>query len=152
MRFVIPAMHGYAHNRLCQLGYHPMYTPGTGLEDFEGCERVFSASNECARLTRHSNTFHRHQALDSHFRHWDAEKYANLGTFLLNNYKQALLAQRNCRQIVLEYLELNNLTEDVFSQWLAEEKDHLQGLTREPEADTLAVTYVETLDEYAEAK
>ncbi|KAG9023451.1 hypothetical protein FRB95_013070 [Tulasnella sp. JGI-2019a] len=48
LHFVIPAMHGYAHNRACQLNHHPNYTAGTGLEDFEMCKRTFASSNGCA--------------------------------------------------------------------------------------------------------
>jgi Kyakuja-Dileera-Zisupton transposase len=35
---VIPAFHGHAHNRGCQVHWHPMYMEGVGLEDFEECE------------------------------------------------------------------------------------------------------------------
>lgn len=36
------AFHGYAHARECQIDYHPRIADvGMGLEDFEGCERLF---------------------------------------------------------------------------------------------------------------
>jgi Kyakuja-Dileera-Zisupton transposase len=79
LRLVVPAFHGHAHNRLCQLSYHIMMSDGFGLEDLETCERVFSASNAVARLTRHASPFHRHQYIDMHFHQWDSEKYENLG-------------------------------------------------------------------------
>ena len=41
LRGVVPAFHGHAHNRICQLGWHPMYMEHVGLEDFEECERTF---------------------------------------------------------------------------------------------------------------
>ncbi|KAI0348762.1 hypothetical protein OH77DRAFT_1515185 [Trametes cingulata] len=49
---VVPAFHGHSHNRGCQIEWHPMYMSGVGKEDFEGCERFFSASNGLAPGTR----------------------------------------------------------------------------------------------------
>ena len=74
----VNAFHGYAHNRLCQLTHHPLYKPGFGLEDFEMLERVFSSSNNVARVIRYASYFHWKQALDLHFRQWDEEKYHEL--------------------------------------------------------------------------
>ncbi|KAG8942064.1 hypothetical protein FRC03_003681 [Tulasnella sp. 419] len=90
-RFVIPAMHGYAHNRHCQLFHHPKYVQGAGLEDFETCEHCFSSSNDVARTTRYASAFHRTQSIDRHFQQWDADKLLALGPFTFNNYKQALM-------------------------------------------------------------
>ena len=77
------AFHGHAHNRMCQLQYHPLYLPGTGLEDFETCEHVFSSSNATAGLIRHASHFHYVQSLELHFSQWDADKYAELSMSLL---------------------------------------------------------------------
>ncbi|KIK35771.1 hypothetical protein CY34DRAFT_95512, partial [Suillus luteus UH-Slu-Lm8-n1] len=79
-RMMVGAFHGHAHNRRCQLDWHPMYIPGTGHTEGEGCEHIFSASNELARSTRHANRFHRHQAIEEHFAFWDADTYAALST------------------------------------------------------------------------
>jgi Kyakuja-Dileera-Zisupton transposase len=79
LRLVVPGFHGHAHNRLCQLSFHILMSEGYGLEDLETCERVFSASNAVARLTRHATQFHRRQFIDLFFRQWDAEKYEHLG-------------------------------------------------------------------------
>ncbi|KAK7039291.1 hypothetical protein VNI00_010196 [Paramarasmius palmivorus] len=35
LKGVVPAFHGHAHNRKCQLSWHPMYYLGVGMEDFE---------------------------------------------------------------------------------------------------------------------
>ena len=78
LRFVTPLFHGHAHNRGCQVKYLPLYIEGIGLEDFEGCERAFSASNAVASSTRLSTRFHRHQAIEQHFFFWDQDKYAEL--------------------------------------------------------------------------
>jgi hypothetical protein len=78
LRLMVGAFHGHAHNRRCQLDWHPMYINGTGHTEGEGCEHVFSASNELARSTRHASAFHRHQTIEEHFAFWDADKYAAL--------------------------------------------------------------------------
>jgi len=58
-----------------------MYIPGTGLEDFETCERVFSQSNALASGICHASTFHHYQAIEEYFGFWDEEKYFMLGMF-----------------------------------------------------------------------
>lgn len=83
MRFVVCAFHGYAHNRLCQLSYHPLYLDGYGLEDLEGMERVFSLSNTAARLVRYASRFHWLQYLDLHFLQWDDDRYAELSQYVI---------------------------------------------------------------------
>ena len=82
-RLMVGAFHGHAHNRLCQLQWHPLYIQGTGRTEGEGCEHVFSSSNDLARSTRHATHFHRHQSIEEHFKFWDQDKYANLSTLCL---------------------------------------------------------------------
>ncbi|KAH7917301.1 hypothetical protein BV22DRAFT_974985, partial [Leucogyrophana mollusca] len=55
---MVGAFHGHAHNRKCQLDWHPTYIKGTGHTEGEGCEHIFSSSNDLARDTRHANAFH----------------------------------------------------------------------------------------------
>lgn len=82
LRGVVPAFHGHAHNRKCQVHWHPMYVDGVGLEDFEECERCFCQSNELAAITRLATPFHRRQEIDEHFRFQDQDKHRNSGTSL----------------------------------------------------------------------
>ncbi|KIK13414.1 hypothetical protein PISMIDRAFT_36708, partial [Pisolithus microcarpus 441] len=81
LRMMVGAFHGHAHNCMCQLDWHPQYIQGTGHTEGEGCEHIFTASNELVRSTRHATSFHRHQAIEQHFAFWDADKYAALSTF-----------------------------------------------------------------------
>ena len=76
---VVPSFHGHAHNRGCQLHWHPMYTEGVGLEDFEECERTFGKSNELAAVTRLASPYHRSQHIDEHFAFHDQDKHAASG-------------------------------------------------------------------------
>jgi len=83
MQLIVNAFHGHAHNHMCQLQYHPLYLPGTGLEDFETCEHVFYSSNATAALIRHASHYHYVQYLELHFSQWDTDKYAELSMLLL---------------------------------------------------------------------
>ncbi|KAK1218119.1 hypothetical protein PQX77_019197 [Marasmius sp. AFHP31] len=73
---VVPSFHGHAHNRKCQLDWHPMYLEGVGLEDSEESERTFSGSNKLASTTCLSNEFHWLQALLEYFAFHDEDKHA----------------------------------------------------------------------------
>lgn len=77
-RLMVGAFHRHAHNRKCQLDWHPMYIPDTGHTEGEGCEHIFSSSNELACSTRHASPFHWHQTIEEHFSFWDTDKYATL--------------------------------------------------------------------------
>jgi len=77
-RLVLGWFHGYGHNALCQTEWHPRNVKGMGCTDFEGCERIFSASNAVTSLTRHATKFHHHQAIEQHFTFWDEDKYTHL--------------------------------------------------------------------------
>jgi hypothetical protein len=77
---VVPAFHGHAHNRACQIGWHPLYVEGVGMEDFEECEHTFSKSNHLASTTRLATAFHRQQQIDEHFQFHDQDKHAASGT------------------------------------------------------------------------
>lgn len=150
--YTIPAMHGYAHNRLCQCSHHPKYVVGTGLEDFETCERFFSASNDCARVTRHATRFHRHQLIDMFLGQWDEDKLLSSAHFISNNYRQALSILRDNTLILQKELANKNFMEDEVHSWLEEEESYLSGLVRKPEHETMVVGYVEALQALAAAE
>ena len=89
-RLCVNAFYGYSYSFMCQIDNHPLSIPGTGLEDFETMERIFSASNHLASVTRYASPFRRQLYIETFFQQWDQEKGTNLGTFILNNYIQAL--------------------------------------------------------------
>ncbi|KAG2357317.1 hypothetical protein BDR07DRAFT_1298100 [Suillus spraguei] len=64
---MVGAFHGHTRNRKCQLSWHPMYIPGMGHTEGEGCEHIFSAFNDLACSTRHASSFHWHQSIKEHF-------------------------------------------------------------------------------------
>ena len=81
LRFMVGAFHRHAHNRLCQLDWHPTYIEGAGNTEGEGCEHVFSVSNELAQSMWHATWFHHHQAIEEHFAFWNEDKYEALSTY-----------------------------------------------------------------------
>jgi hypothetical protein len=83
-QLMVGAFHGHAHNHICQLNWHPLFIKGMGHTEGEGCEHVFSSSNDLARGTQHATRFHCHQAIEEHFNFWDQDKYANLSMLSLS--------------------------------------------------------------------
>lgn len=79
---IVPAFHGHGHNRGCQVYWHPRYFEGAGKEDFEGCERLFSASNHLAPGTRLASAFHRRQAIEEFLQHWKQSKHEESGKYM----------------------------------------------------------------------
>ncbi|KAF7334099.1 hypothetical protein MVEN_02315700 [Mycena venus] len=145
LRGVVPSFHGHAHNRTCQIEWHPLYVEGVGLEDFEECERTFCKSNHLASITRMATAFHRQQEIDEHFYFHDFDKHLASGNFIYQNYRQALekIAANRAQLTTLE-IRLGTAAEDY-------EKDHqdeikyFEGLRSEPQNIQIECDYVELL-------
>ncbi|KAJ7294039.1 hypothetical protein C8J57DRAFT_1491391 [Mycena rebaudengoi] len=145
LRGVVPAFHGHAHNRACQVGWHPLYVEGVGLEDFEECECTFAKSNHLASSTRLTTAFHRKQALDEHFYFHDLDKHALSGNFIYQNYRQAIeKIAINRAQLELMEARLNTTAQD-YEDALRSEQEYFRGLRTEPAEISSAVEYMELL-------
>lgn len=144
-KFIVNAFHGYSHNYRCQKKNHPTVVQGAGLEDFETMERIFSASNALASVTRYASPYRRRLFIDTFFHQWDLDKFDNLGTFILNNYKQALSTLSEDVPALRKSMEQFNLTEADLDRWEEEETEFFSQLGKEPEGNTLQVEYVELL-------
>ncbi|KAJ7021912.1 hypothetical protein C8F04DRAFT_972130 [Mycena alexandri] len=149
---LVGAFHGHAHNRLCQLKFLATYVRGLGLEDLEGCERLFSKSNANAGSVRYAGVFHRLQGLTAYFEHFDThETYANLSKFLfcckflVDNYWQALniLKTEPALHSAMTAAGIDNV--DVFPARLQDEFKFLKSLMSEAEDDTLQMEYYQRL-------
>ena len=150
-KFIVNAFHGYSHNYRCQKKNHPTVVQGAGLEDFETMERIFSASNALASVTRYASPYRRRLFVDAFFRQWDLDKFENLGTFILNNYKQALSTLDRDVPALRQSMERFNLTDADLDRWEEEEAEFFSQLGKEPEANTLQVEYVELLQALQDA-
>ncbi|KAK7438765.1 hypothetical protein VKT23_017896 [Stygiomarasmius scandens] len=146
----VNAFHGYSHNFLCQLLFHPLNIDGMGLEDLETLERIFSASNQLASITCYATAYCRHVLIDIFFRQWDEEKYQNLANMLHNNYLQALETITTEGRDLSERLAALNLTTDDLERYFVDEEQHFKDLGKETEEDLHAVAYVELLQQYWE--
>ncbi|KAE9397606.1 hypothetical protein BT96DRAFT_995705 [Gymnopus androsaceus JB14] len=125
-------MHGYSHERACQLAFMLLYIAGAGLEDLETCERYFSKSNALATVTRHASIFHRLK-------------------FIYNNYKQALKILATQDALVTQMKKANLTTPAVFLDWLKEEAEYLQNLSTKPPKETLEMEYYRKLSDLYQA-
>ncbi|KAI0043338.1 hypothetical protein FA95DRAFT_1584139 [Auriscalpium vulgare] len=151
-RLVVGSFHGHAHNRACQLYWHPRNVPGMGQANFEGCERVFGASNALAANTRNASKFHRHQDIEQHFAFWDEDKYANLSRYLANHYRAALAITTGYPDRIRARQEELGIGDDAFAQYVEAEKAYLAGLHAEPPAETLRFQYLEALGDLDAAR
>ncbi|RPD78575.1 hypothetical protein L226DRAFT_457563 [Lentinus tigrinus ALCF2SS1-7] len=147
----VNAFHGYSHSYPCQLKNHPNGIRGMGLEDLETLERMFSASNQLAIVTRYASAYRRVLLIHTFFRHWDEEKYANLGLFLYNNYVQALEIIQSKGPMVKESMEMLELTQADLETLENEERAYFDSLRDESPWDVHAMAYVEALMDLREA-
>ena len=129
--FIVNAFHGYSHNAACQSKNHPNVTEGIGIEDLETMERIFSASNHLAAITRYAAGFQRRLLIDLFFQQWDSEKYANLATMLFNNYKQALEIIASDGPALKESMLQLGLAERDLEQWADDERTYLRSADTE---------------------
>lgn len=139
---VIGTMHGYAHERKCQLLFLMLYIVGTGIEDGEACERYFAVTNALAGITRHQSIFHRRQAIAEFVYHQDNfETYAKTSLFIYNNYKQALGILQGRDAVAKGMKEAGIVNSDTFYSWLTEEGVYLRSLQKTPARETLEMEY-----------
>ena len=123
-----------------------------GLEDLETLERLFSASNQLASITRYMSPYRRRVFIDLFLQQWDRDKYQNLATMLHNNYIQAL--------DVLEYevpsfkadIQALGMTEEDLANYIADEQRHFTVLGTETSEDLYAIAYIELLQKYRDIK
>ncbi|KAK7040678.1 hypothetical protein VNI00_009584 [Paramarasmius palmivorus] len=143
---VVPAFHGHAHNRKCQVNWHPQYMDGVGLEDFEECERTFSRSNNLAAVTRLSTPFHRRQEILEHFSFHSEDKLANSGKFILANYRQALKCLNDDAPALEVLLQKLQITGQDCEQFLKDEREYFEKPISDAEdGQDWKIDYVEVL-------
>lgn len=118
-----------------------------GIEDLETMERVFSASNQVAGVTRYSSAYHRRLFIDMFFQQWDEDKYRNLALMLSNNYRQALSIIEEEGAAVKQTLGALCITTADLEMWHREQVSFFESVGEESPWDIHAITYVELLQE-----
>ncbi|KAG2128012.1 hypothetical protein DEU56DRAFT_872749 [Suillus clintonianus] len=151
LRLCVDTFHGYAHNYMCQTKHHPLGIKGAGIEDFQCAERLFSTANHVAPVTCYASSYHHHLFLDMFFRQWDDEKYQNLGTMILNNYRQALNII-STESVALEEAKVAlDIQEGDLEKWREEEIEYFRTLGDEPEWDVHAMALRDIESQTSEA-
>jgi hypothetical protein len=145
---IVNAFHGYGHNYSCQTRNHPNQVAGVGLEDLETLERIFSRSNELASITRYSTAYRQRELINEFFKQWDEDKYLNLTTMLLDNYKQALEIITNDTPALEEAKVSLDIRDDDLEQWEKEEAEYFRTLGQEDQADVHVIAYAKLLHEF----
>ena len=143
----VPAFHGYTHSHICQLQYHPNVIEEMGLEDVETLERIFSQTNDLARVTRHASAYRRMLLIEDYLKHLEDDRYHNLGTFALNNYEQALEILASDAAAVERSEREFGVTIQMLEQWSREEQEFFATLGDESDYDVRSITYVELLQD-----
>jgi hypothetical protein len=68
-----------------------------------------------------------------------------IGTFLLNNYKQALSLLETKPAVITALTKVGASSGEVVQEWLREEEVYLRGLSKEPLDETLEMEYYKML-------
>ena len=87
-----------------------------------------------------------------HFQQWDEEKYCNLGTMLLNNYRQALKIVDEDQVILNEILQARNISVEDLDRWQNEQVAYFASLGQEPAEDFHRIAYVDLLQQLRAAQ
>lgn len=146
-RCCVNAFHGYSHNFACQTQNHPNVIDGVGIEDLETMERIFSSSNQVAGVTRYASAYHRRVFIDMFFQQWDDDKYRNLASMLLNNYRQALSIIKDEGTAVEETMHGLGISSTDLETWHREQVSFFETIGEESRWDIHAMAYVELLQE-----
>ena len=151
-RTCVNAFHSYSHNYKCQCKNYPNNIVSMGLEDLETLERVFSASNSLAAVTRYASAYWRWLFIEMHFRQWDKDKYLNLAMMLCNNYYQALEIINRDGPAIEEAKQSLGVTDVDLDSWKAKEEEYFQTLGHKPADRVHTISYVELLQKFRELR
>ena len=123
-----------------------------GLEDLETMERIFSASNQLASVTRYASPYRRRVLIAMFFEQWDAEKYSNIGLMLYNNYRQALQIIDEKTPMLREAMDALQITDTDLRDYELEECKYFSTLRDEDPEELRDILYVEALRELWETR
>src|ERR1700754_2473131 len=99
------------------------------------CERFFSASNNCAGISRYTTTYHRHQILHTHFQDSDESHRLAIGKFIYNNYVDSLRRISLISETFSSLDLVSQLQDGTFDKYLKAKAAHLEMLSTEPLED-----------------
>ncbi|KAL0578052.1 hypothetical protein V5O48_003958 [Marasmius crinis-equi] len=142
MRGVVPAFHGHAHNRKCQVDWHPMYVPGVGNEDFEECERTFSLSNRLASTTPTTKILFTASDLVSL---WLRGANSIQGRYCYFKYREALKRLDDSVPLFNELCQQRGITPQRCEELLDQERTYFKQVFSDPPELVARLDYAEKL-------
>ena len=122
-----------------------------GLEDLETMEWVFSSSNQVAAVTRYSSAYNQRVFINMFLQQWDGDKYQNLASMLLNNYKQALSIINVEGSALQETMDALGVELSDLEAWHHQQVGFFETIGEESSWDVHAITYVELLQDLESA-
>ncbi|KNF02606.1 hypothetical protein PSTG_04205 [Puccinia striiformis f. sp. tritici PST-78] len=108
IQFGTSVFHAYAHNWLCQLGYHPRFNVGWGLSDGEGLERMWSFLSPLIGPLRYSTRSHRLHSIAHRLKHHNSRDIKKLPRWLCKKFNAAITRQIQTRLILQQLLRQPN--------------------------------------------
>lgn len=98
-KFVVPVFHSYAHNMACQLEFGQRFVEGTGLNDGEGVERLWSYLRKFSSITKEMTVSNRHHLLVDALEHYSNRIKEKLGERLKAMLEKAKKLQEETRDV-----------------------------------------------------
>ncbi|SGY80212.1 BQ5605_C008g05328 [Microbotryum silenes-dioicae] len=123
--FCCGVWHGYTHSRPCQLQFHPRFMDAAGLEDFEGCERLWSFLNGFAASTRRATKYNRKSTLHHAIMYSNLRVLLRLDTWLSDRWKSAsaqAIASLEAISLLAEQFTSQDACVDAGHMWLEQER------------------------------
>ncbi|SCZ98149.1 BZ3500_MvSof-1268-A1-R1_Chr3-3g06612 [Microbotryum saponariae] len=123
--FCCGVWHGYTHSRPCQLQFHPRFMDAAGLEDFEGCERLWSFLNGFAASTRRATKYNRKSTLHHAIMYSSLRVLLRLDTWLSDRWKSAsaqAIASLEAISLLAENVTSQDACADAGHMWLEQER------------------------------
>ncbi|THU77010.1 hypothetical protein K435DRAFT_703408 [Dendrothele bispora CBS 962.96] len=123
--FVIPKLHIYGHQILCQLTYSLNWLKGAGRTDGEGVEQPWAHMGPVATSTRDMGPGSRHDTLDDHWNHWNFVKMIGLGPLLLRHLLTAIYERQIHMKALKEFSESQGEVTKEWMGWINDWEDEL---------------------------
>ncbi|EAU93539.1 hypothetical protein CC1G_02769 [Coprinopsis cinerea okayama7 len=106
LKFVTSAMHAYAHQWACQLGYNPRLQVGLALTDGEGVERIWSWLRRLIAIQRNCSAEKRIWLLDRQMHYINRALRDELGDIIRRRLTKSVPKQEEDALAILDDIEI----------------------------------------------
>ncbi|SCZ89622.1 BZ3500_MvSof-1268-A1-R1_Chr9g10494 [Microbotryum saponariae] len=118
---------GYTHSHPCQLQSHPRFIDAAGLEDFEGCEQLWSFLDGFAGSTRLATKYNRRSTLHHAIMYSNHRVLMRLDTWLSDRWKSSsaeAIASFEAIRLLAEQFTSEDACVDAGQMWLEQERQY----------------------------